>query len=597
MKKTRLKLLSIRGRIISVFLGIMLLAIVVFGTYATQHVYNKIMENTYKNMNLMIDATSENINSSFILIENTTIALSTSTAVNEWINNQQYFEKTNPDYYLNTQNLNNEFQNILTRNNVWKLDFLTYVTIYQNEHIIGYTYTVPVSVQTILEDSKKTYNKLIKNRDKYVQKIAPTEENQIFFYTRKLKSDFESDNNLLIIAGTSESYIEKRYESLLSDKGAIVYLVDENETIYSSNEKNLLGSKLPKELTTRDGLIKDKNIMYRNQEYSIVSRKIDTNGFRLIYMLPKANLVKETISGMSGFLLVSILLGLLFIVLAILGSMRTTNFIKDITDAMNKVKEKDYDVRMPEYKDDTLNGLSSTFNSMTTEIQNLIQSTYESKILLNEMEIKFLQYQMNPHFLFNILLTIQIKAKMSGNDTIYDMIAALSALLRAGIYGDKRAIITIEEELKYVEFYLSLQQMRYEDRLTYEINVSDEILKTYEIPRLIIEPIVENAIIHGVEKIVEKAVVTVNIEEVDEDIHIIVKDNGRGFNVQEIMKNQKIKVDQTQSPRENIGLKNTDYRLKLIYGQQYGLKIQSEENIGTTIDIIIPKRGRSTENV
>ena len=105
---------------------------------------------------------------------------------------------------------------------------------------------------------------------------------------------------------------------------------------------------------------------------------------------------------------------------------------------------------------------------MMDELRELIRNKYESQILLNEMEIRFLQHQMNPHFLFNVLLTIQIKAKRSGNETIYKMVSKLSALLRASIYTNNVDRITVGEELEYTEFYLYLQKMRFEGRFFYD---------------------------------------------------------------------------------------------------------------------------------
>ena len=114
---------------------------------------------------------------------------------------------------------------------------------------------------------------------------------------------------------------------------------------------------------------------------------------------------------------------------------------------------------------------------MTAEIKELIQNKYESQILVNEMEIRFLQHQMNPHFLFNVLLTIQIKAKRCKDETIYRMVSTLSSLLRASIYTNNIDMITVRAELEYAEFYLYLQKMRFEDRISYEISIEDESLK------------------------------------------------------------------------------------------------------------------------
>jgi two-component system sensor histidine kinase YesM len=197
---------------------------------------------------------------------------------------------------------------------------------------------------------------------------------------------------------------------------------------------------------------------------------------------------------------------------------------------------------------------------------------------------------MNPHFLFNILLTIQIRAKMSGDETLYRMISSLSSLLRAGIYKDKRALISVGEELKYVEYYLWLQKERFEDRLTYSINVSDDSILECEIPRLVIEPMVENAVVHGVENTSDHATICVTLEYEEDTVLIHVIDNGVGFDTSAFeTEGERVGTDGTIK-REKMGLSNVDQRIKLMYGESYGLTIHSKQNEGTDIAIRIPRK-------
>jgi two-component system sensor histidine kinase YesM len=356
-----------------------------------------------------------------------------------------------------------------------------------------------------------------------------------------------------------------------------------------------LGSTISSEIVNQIDVKHKSEIEYNHVKYIGIMKDIDKD-FKFVYLLPKSKLVKQSLIGMQSFIYISILLAAFLIVIAIMGTMRATTFIKDISKALKRVKGNDYDTKMEKYDNPALDELVDTFNSMTTEIKTLIQTTYESKILLNEMEIKFLQHQMNPHFLFNILLTIQIKAKMSGDETIYKMISSLSSLLRAGIYGDKRPLINMEEVLKYVDFYLWLQKVRFEDRLTYQIDIQDQSILQCEIPRLIIEPIVENAIVHGVEKMSDKASVYVSLCYDGDDILIQVVDNGVGFDVSTVVNHASQGFNNGEIRREKMGLNNTNQRIKLMYGAQYGLNIESQENNGTRIAIRIPKKKLETEH-
>ncbi len=221
-------------------------------------------------------------------------------------------------------------------------------------------------------------------------------------------------------------------------------------------------------------------------------------------------------------------------------------------------------------------------------VVTVIESGYESRILKEESELKFLQSQMNPHFLFNILLTIQIKAKMSGDEDVSLMITSLSNLLRAGIYGDKRSKIKISEELKYVEYYLSLQKERFDERLTYEIKVYDDALLDCEVPRLSIEPLVENAVVHGLEEVERNGFAKICVSAEGNDICIHVIDNGKGFDpLFDINKPEEDIVK--GSKREKVGLRNTNKRIKLMYGNQYGISIESKPLTGTDVMVRIPR--------
>lgn len=282
------------------------------------------------------------------------------------------------------------------------------------------------------------------------------------------------------------------------------------------------------------------------------------------------------------------------LIAAVVISLKSTGFLNEFIHAMESVRNRNYDIRIKEYKNAEINSLGRAFNEMMDELRELIRNKYESQILLNEMEIRFLQHQMNPHFLFNVLLTIQIKAKRSGNETIYKMVSKLSVLLRASIYTNNVDRITVGEELEYTEFYLYLQKMRFEDRFFYKIIVEDEELKKSIIPKFVIEPIVENAVIHGIENIENEGVIRIVLKKMGTDLLVTVQDNGAGFDVKEYFNS--LEQAENGSSREKIGLKNVDLRLRHIYGEEYRIKIKSKINTGTTIYIKIPIEERE-ENV
>lgn len=328
----------------------------------------------------------------------------------------------------------------------------------------------------------------------------------------------------------------------------------------------------------------------------MTSREVENlgKGVRLVHLYPQSLLIKKVLEGIRTYIILGVMLIIICLIAAVVISLKSTGFLNEFIHAMESVRNRNYDIRIKEYKNAEINSLGRAFNEMMDELRELIRNKYESQILLNEMEIRFLQHQMNPHFLFNVLLIIQIKAKRSGNETIYKMVSKLSALLRASIYTNNVDRITVGEELEYTEFYLYLQKMRFEDRFFYKIIVEDEELKKSIIPKFVIEPIVENAVIHGIENIENEGVIRIVLKKMGTDLLVTVQDNGAGFDVKEYFNS--LEQAENGSSREKIGLKNVDLRLRHIYGEEYRIKIKSKINTGTTIYIKIPIEERE-ENV
>ena len=150
-------------------------------------------------------------------------------------------------------------------------------------------------------------------------------------------------------------------------------------------------------------------------------------------------------------------------------------------------------------KETSVSWVGNVFNEMADRIEYLITEVYEKQLLATKSQVKYLQSQLNPHFQFNILAMLSLKAKMSGNEELYESLNAFSKLMQGKIFRDKEIKIKVKEELEIVQFYLLLQKERYQDKLMYEINLSDEQIKENFIPRLLIEPLVENAVSHGLE--------------------------------------------------------------------------------------------------
>ena len=208
-------------------------------------------------------------------------------------------------------------------------------------------------------------------------------------------------------------------------------------------------------------------------------------------------------------------------------------------------------------------------------------------------QVKYLQSQINPHFQFNILAMLSLKAKMAGNEEVYDGLNAFSKLMQGKIFREKEIKIKVKEELEIVQFYLYLQKSRYQDKLSYEVTLENPDIENNLIPRLLIEPLVENAVSHGLEPKREKGMLKVHLYE-REMLHICVEDNGVGIDFTKMEEKQEKSGETNKIEHTHTGWENTRRMLQILYGDAHEFKVWSEKGKGTRIEILVPiERGES----
>ena len=555
------------------------------------YLYINAKKNVSDNIDTTVTAVSEVMDQSFLVMENLVLELAASNGVQNWLDDSHYYDRENSEFYLRKTEFSRELNRILIYSNAKKLDVVEYAAVFNDGYLLDYVDVQSVGGNKVQREVYKAYEAAEQETEKYIYSELVMGSGNVIFHIRRMRSDFERDVPLIIMVATNERDIASQYENLVQNEGEVVYLIDEENKVLSSNKEDEIGSYIDEKITECD-----TGEVYLNETYMMTSREVENlgKGVRLVHLYPQSLLIKKVLEGIRTYIILGVMLIIICLIAAVVISLKSTGFLNEFIHAMESVRNRNYDIRIKEYKNAEINSLGRAFNEMMDELRELIRNKYESQILLNEMEIRFLQHQMNPHFLFNVLLTIQIKAKRSGNETIYKMVSKLSALLRASIYTNNVDRITVGEELEYTEFYLYLQKMRFEDRFFYKIIVEDEELKKSIIPKFVIEPIVENAVIHGIENIENEGVIRIVLKKMGTDLLVTVQDNGAGFDVKEYFNS--LEQAENGSSREKIGLKNVDLRLRHIYGEEYRIKIKSKINTGTTIYIKIPIEERE-ENV
>lgn len=263
-----------------------------------------------------------------------------------------------------------------------------------------------------------------------------------------------------------------------------------------------------------------------------------------------------------------------------------TKPIEEVKEKIREVRKGDFHAKLPEYDSQEFSEISRGFNRMTKEIDHLVNEVYEKQILVRDMELKFLQMQMNPHFMFNVLNALALQAKIDGNDELSSKISVFSQLIQAKIYRSESEKVQIRQEMEYVRYYLEIQKFRYGDQLTYSVHVEEGVEECY-IPKLCIQLAAENAVVHGLEPKMGGGRVDIAAEQKDGKIQITVADNGVGFGTDGEIR-LPLKMEAGDKSHNHVGINNADSIIKLMYGNEYGIHIYSKYGEGTRVIITIP---------
>jgi two-component system sensor histidine kinase YesM len=252
---------------------------------------------------------------------------------------------------------------------------------------------------------------------------------------------------------------------------------------------------------------------------------------------------------------------------------------------MLKIGDGDFSVSSTYDSKDEIGVLSLHFNKMVVQLKKLIRKAYQEELLKQKAELKSLRMQINPHFLYNSLESINWMARIRGIPEVGKMVKALGDLMRSSIGGED--FITIEEEIRNIENYLTIQKFRYGDKVSVEISIDPKIRKL-KIPKLILQPIVENAIIHGIENKVGNGRIAITGKDNDGKILLQVEDDGLGMEEEIIAEILSEKPRQVTNEHTHIGIRNVDRRIRMYYGDQHHIVISSTLGIGTLVSINIP---------
>lgn len=289
---------------------------------------------------------------------------------------------------------------------------------------------------------------------------------------------------------------------------------------------------------------------------------------------PQLSDLKGTITAaVTGALLIALILVVLF-------SHTLTEPIYWLVNAMKEVENENFDIEIQNTRKDEIGQLIDAFNFMVQKLRQFVFEVYQGKLAQKNTEIKALQAQINPHFLYNTLDSINWMLIEKEEYEISDIVISLGEILRYSI-GGKEQIVELKDELKYVRRYLCIQKNRMEERLDYKLDIADDTLQC-RVPKLILQPIIENAVLHGIEPKKEGGHVKITARREGEYLIIAVWDNGVGMQ-EEVLNKLRLEIFEKQINSDNVGMPNIQRRLELHYGHGSTMEIQSIWKQGTTV--------------
>ncbi|MNI14800.1 Sensor histidine kinase YpdA [compost metagenome] len=407
---------------------------------------------------------------------------------------------------------------------------------------------------------------------------------------RKLKKIKTNETLGYMVVDIMESTLADKYNKARLQPGGQMFLLDRNGYVISSTpSKHIVGTKLNEpylDLVLSGGKGFFEQESKGTAPTMVIYDTSEVTGFKLVSVVPAAVLTKESSSIRNLTFFVVIIFGFISCWLAYLLSVTITNPLRKLKSLMFHVENGNMDVSFSSNNRDELGLLGLSFNKMLSRIKQLIDEVYKKQLMVQEAEIKAIQAQFNPHFLYNALDSINWMARIHQLNDISKTVVSLGELLRFSIRKGT-PFIRVKEDMQQIRNYLVIQKMRHGDKLDITIEIDEEIEELYTL-KLLIQPLVENAITHGLEMKPGKGHLLIKGTTHGEHIQFEVSDDGNGMPQEKVDQILNGQFQTISSHNTGIGLENLRKRLELYFDNRYRLEIHSKPSEGTKVIIEIP---------
>ncbi|WP_099466665.1 cache domain-containing sensor histidine kinase [Konateibacter massiliensis] len=373
-------------------------------------------------------------------------------------------------------------------------------------------------------------------------------------------------------------------EKYFDNKVSYYYLADANDYLVHTKEMEADDKKLYNLILSEKLLDNSNSQTFKMQgnNYLYTSLKCDEYEMRVIGITNLDEFNVEFLDIVYTFLWIGSIIAILLVVFIFFLTEFITRPLVILKKGAEEIANGNMQVRFEFKTGDEIGKLGTIFNYMTGEIVALLQRVDEEAKKKREYELALIQEQVKPHFLYNTLEIIIMLLQMNKNKTAQRVTKKLADYYKNSL-SNSEEIVPLEKEIRIVQDYLELQLMRYEDKFTYDISVGKGT-GTVEIPKMTLQPLIENAIYHGLKYKEEWGNISIISQNLGTVVEIIVKDNGIGMKEETLQKMLELK----DKPQGHFGVYSVDHRLKLFYGEGFGIEVTSEYQVGTQIKVTIP---------
>jgi two-component system sensor histidine kinase YesM len=578
---------SIKNQLISVFILILLIPVVVTGVYLTTEIRQSLVQSRTKDIRTDNDR-----------IENDLVnSLTPIVRVADWIYQDDSL----------TELVTHEYESVYEVYLAYKEyelfdDYLRYypdiqhIRYYVNNPTLTDSTGVYYADESIINSNWYQHAVEKMGEIHWSQSIDPVTGNEYFTLIRAVYSDYR------LIGVVQIAVSDNVFEKILEDSISTVFInLGNHNPIYSYPQFQDIEEGYKKYNEEIDQVIENQlNSSNRELEQEDITFNIKTvnipkspqENINIISVIPTDVIVEEVNQDLLTAYISIFLIFILCFILLLAFTRSFNNRIDTLKNSMSKVAKGDFDIPEVITGNDELTEVYSHLITTMNSLEKLISDNYKHVLLEKNMQIrqretqfKALSSQINPHFLYNTLEMIRMKALKNKDKEVANIIKILSQLMRKALEGNTQ-IQSISDELEFTKKYLEIQQLRFgENRIHYEIK--DNTNKDYLIIPLVIQPIVENSFVHGIELKEDNGLIIIVVDELKNSLCIEVKDNGLGIRKEKLEKLRKIINEEEDSDR--IGLNNVTQRIKYAYGKDYGLTIESVEGEGTIVKVFIPK--------